>query len=447
MLVQTRNGKLITLNEGQEEAIHRMNEWLNRSDKLWFCLEGPAGSGKSTIINELFNMNSRIKVFVSAPTHKAKFVVRKTTGKEDFTIQKLLGLRPNIMLEDFDRNNMRFERDEANSKIKECALLCIDEASMLNRSLLSYVKEVSEEYRVKVLFVGDRHQIPPVKEPKSLVFFDDEITKFYLTKVERQVGGSPIIEVCDYLRTLGDKFPEFGSKLFDKANQFGSVNYYNAKAPGRFGQSLIQAFKDDKIGTKLLCYTIRDTTEIISYGDVLMSYTNESDCAIVQGHNSSDYEVVTVDKKEVTSIFGKKFKCLVVKLKEIDTGFTGTVNFIHPDDYESFLKEDTRLISLAENSSLFNRAQNWKNYSAWKKQFLIMHDLQRKGRVKGEKNAILTKDFDYGYCMTTHKAQGSTYNKIFVNWPDMRTNRKVLERNQLLYVACSRPTQELHILY
>jgi ATP-dependent exoDNAse (exonuclease V) alpha subunit len=49
--------------------------------------------------------------------------------------------------------------------------------------------------------------------------------------------------------------------------------------------------------------------------------------------------------------------------------------------------------------------------------------------------------------MTTHKAQGSTYNKIFVNWPDMRTNRKVLERNQLLYVACSRPTQELHILY
>ena len=461
MLIQTRDGRLITFNDGQTEALRRMDEWLNKSSDLWFCLEGPAGTGKSTIINELFERNGRVKVCVSAPTHKAKLVVRKTTGKPDFTIQKLLGLQPNVMLEDFDKNNIRFERKEEYSKLKEFALCCIDETSMLSAKLLAYIKEVSIEYRVKILFVGDRCQIPPVKESKSLVFFDDDIIKYNLTKVERQTDGSPILEVCDYLRSLGANYPQFGvGKLVDKVNNSGSVNYYNSNNPQRFGKTLIEAFVKDKLSTKFICYTnvdvvganeiirkklLGETKEIIAVGDVLMSYTNQSESPIV--FNSSDYEVVGVEVKEVSSITGKKFKCLVTKLREIDTKLSTTINFIHPDDYDFFLAEDTKLLKTAENAPKYLRSEAWKKHTAFKNQFLIMTDLPRRGRDKGDKNAVLTKDFDYGYAITGHKCQGSTYKIVFINWPDMKQNRKMLERNQLLYVGCSRPTKELHILY
>ena len=68
-----------------------------------------------------------------------------------------------------------------------------------------------------------------------------------------------------------------------------------------------------------------------------------------------------------------------------------------------------------------------------------------------DKFQIITKDIDYGYAITGHKSQGSTYNRVFIDEVDFnkiqdRWNPKHAmmvrgskERNQLKYVAFSRP--------
>jgi len=70
---------------------------------------------------------------------------------------------------------------------------------------------------------------------------------------------------------------------------------------------------------------------------------------------------------------------------------------------------------------------------------------------------ILERDISYGYAITAHKSQGSTYHSVFIDEPDfnsikdcwswrhMLDMRCATERDQLKYVALSRPTHGCYI--
>lgn len=70
-----------------------------------------------------------------------------------------------------------------------------------------------------------------------------------------------------------------------------------------------------------------------------------------------------------------------------------------------------------------------------------------------DKFQIIDKDIDFGYAITAHKSQGSTFSEVFIDEADFnklkdcwnfKLNHKenrIKEKNQLLYVAYSRPTQ------
>lgn len=72
---------------------------------------------------------------------------------------------------------------------------------------------------------------------------------------------------------------------------------------------------------------------------------------------------------------------------------------------------------------------------------------------------IIEKDIDYGYSITSHKAQGSTYKIVFIDELDFEKLRDhynykigcdvkaVKEKNQLKYVAYTRPTDVAYVYY
>jgi hypothetical protein len=70
---------------------------------------------------------------------------------------------------------------------------------------------------------------------------------------------------------------------------------------------------------------------------------------------------------------------------------------------------------------------------------------------------MIEKDIYYGYCITSHRAQGSTYDAVFVDENDYaihdrfnykydKMERKIKEKNQLRYVAYSRSKTHLYIV-
>jgi hypothetical protein len=49
----------------------------------------------------------------------------------------------------------------------------------------------------------------------------------------------------------------------------------------------------------------------------------------------------------------------------------------------------------------------------------------------------------YGFAFTAHRAQGSTYRKVFVDQRDIFANPEVVEAFQCFYVASTRPSEEV----
>ena len=72
--------------------------------------------------------------------------------------------------------------------------------------------------------------------------------------------------------------------------------------------------------------------------------------------------------------------------------------------------------------------------------FLTPVDLVFNGRT------IRTKSIDYGYCLSIHKSQGSSFNTILVDMENVFLCKNKQELRQLQYVGLSRTRKDIHML-
>lgn len=211
--IKLPDGRYITLNEQQIEGLELAKSWLKNQatiseggSPLLFCLQGFAGTGKTTIIKEALNWwmhgpgSWDRKVAVTAPTHKAKKVVSDATGLVGKTIQSLVGLAPNTDVLHFDINNPEFALKGVPG-IKKYSVVLIDEASMLNTELFELLVKQATECNSKLLFMCDSAQLPPIGEEISPVITSPLVgVRYQLTKVERQAGDNPLMLIYDAIR-------------------------------------------------------------------------------------------------------------------------------------------------------------------------------------------------------------------------------------------------------
>ena len=60
----------------------------------------------------------------------------------------------------------------------------------------------------------------------------------------------------------------------------------------------------------------------------------------------------------------------------------------------------------------------------------------------------LFAEVGYGYCITSHKSQGSTYNNVYVDVSNiLNYNRDEIDGLKCLYTAVTRTADNLHIFY
>jgi hypothetical protein len=459
------NGKLITFNDEQFEGLRKIRHWL-KNGQTFFTLAGYAGTGKTTCIKKILEEH-RGGVVVSAPTHKAKKVVMNTTGKDGQTLHSLLGLRPDVDLDNFNPNDPKFN-PIAPPRITDYNFVIIDEASMINQELYDLIlKEVKGE-GTKVLFMGDPAQIPPVGEKESVVFNQENgVNEFHqLTKIERQNDTNPLAFVYDALRNNLTKL-DGGIIRKSHMNELGEGVIFTVDKR-KFRQAILNKFKSEEFKKdtdycKVIAWrnetvmasnkVIRtelfgEKTDIIEVGDVLMAYRSVS----AEGknwyniiENSADYRVVEKSGLEENQYAIKGYR---VKLRE-DVA-RGEFKFqdvfiIDADDHKN-LHLYGQMHDFFRDMGKSNK-KLWTKYYDFRRSNLLMKTIDKYANGQLRPNGeVIVKDLDYGYAITGHKSQGSTYSHVFVMENDINANWVIKERNQIKYVALTRPSISATVL-
>jgi exodeoxyribonuclease-5 len=456
------SGKLITFNAEQFDGVNKIKQWLRNGDSF-FTLAGYAGTGKSTIIKKILD-NYHRGVVVSAPTHKAKKVVMNTTGRDGQTLHALLGLRPDVDLDNFNPNDPKFN-PIAIPKITDYNFVIIDEASMINQELYNLIIDKTKNSRTKTLFMGDPAQIPPVGEKESVVFNHQTNLFHQLTKIERQNDTNPLAYIYDALRNNLNRL-DGGFERKTRMNELGEGIVFTVNK-GKFRQAILEKysstdFKKDTDYAKVIAWKndtvmmsnkvirtelLGEDTDVVEISDILMGYRSVSSenqrYNIIE--NSADYRVIEKDKLEVNAYGIGGYR---VKLRE-DLA-KGRFNF--QDVFIINVKDHDNLHLYADMHDFFrdmgkSNKKNWKKYYEFRRCNILMKTIDKyKNGLYRSSQDVIVKDLDYGYAITGHKSQGSTYSHVFVMENDINDNWVMKERNQIKYVALTRPSLTATVL-
>lgn len=169
----------IELALNQKEAVSR-----SLNEKLHIITGGP-GTGKSTITKAILAITATLtrQIVLAAPTGRAAKRLSEITQREALTIHSLL---------QYSFVEKGFKHNRQNPLT--CDLIIIDEASMIDTSLMYHLLKAIPDH-ARILLVGDVYQLPSVG-PGSVLkdFIESEITAVtQLTEIFRQAAGSRII--------------------------------------------------------------------------------------------------------------------------------------------------------------------------------------------------------------------------------------------------------------
>lgn len=423
------------LNQDQTDALEKIVSFLSESSDTSFVLSGPAGTGKTFCIKELLDYYSIHDLSFTAPTNKATQVMRNSlienlafdqdeNNLRCATIYSFLGLklRPDGGVKKLTDNINPY-------RIQENSVVVVDEASMVNEILMKKLLTAAEEYDLKIIFMGDQFQLPPVGEDNSPIWDIPNMAE--LKKVMRH--DNQILKLAQNLREY-ISFPATALPLIDdndgeegvwrlSMQDFIAAILKDADE-GRFtvtGGSKAIAWRNrtvDRIN-ELVRSRLFPDCDVWTKGDRLITTAPVIiDCNGTQeiiASTDSEGTVECVDHG-VRNVFGKDYSTYEILVK-LDNGDSVELTLPRGSSKLILGKHLNELAAMARKNSRL-----WKDFWGLKETF---HDVK------------------YSYALTAHRAQGSTYETAFVHAGDIMANFKKFEALRCLYVACTRPSKRL----
>lgn len=366
MVEGAMNGFDFSLNEQQKSAVENLV-----SERVAVLTGGP-GTGKSTITKALVDAFSKNKTqfFLLSPTGKATRRLEECTGYKAQTIHKFLGVKNSI--------------EEVELKpIPKDSVLIIDESSMLDIIVLSKLIELALLNPIRIIFVGDKDQLPSVQAGNVLgdLISSGVVPVFKLTDIMRQANDSNIIKYCFDINN-GTVIPKCNHDDFiheiyyddnDLINDLLDNYELEVKEHGLKNVQVIAPYKEGCLGVKTLNYE-------------LSNYVNQNNINETYGFRIGDKVMQLVNDYN----------------KEVFNGETGVVESF--DDGFMYVRFNDVLVP----------------YGASEVVSLTM-----------------------AYASTCHKSQGAEYPVVFVILED-KYNGLLLNR-KLLYTAVSRGKKKVYI--
>ena len=204
-----------TLNPEQLDGVTKFNAFMSDPTKKMLAISGPAGVGKTYLTKFLLQMLPQLdklkklidethvetEFLLLANTTKAARSLSDATGLNAHTVHSGLGLKPDYTKS--KQNDLVF----VTTRVTRNKLIFIDEAFSMTKELIELIDTACKD--CKFVMIGDEWQLPPINEKHSSLvnsadFFIDLITPM------RQTAGTPLQLLCEDLRqaVINSTFPE-----------------------------------------------------------------------------------------------------------------------------------------------------------------------------------------------------------------------------------------------
>lgn len=418
-----------TLNAGQQAAAEGFFTFLLSNEKE-LGITGPGGTGKShlmghmidTIMPQYFDTCKMMgiepefdSVEMCATTNKAAEVVSQATRRPTSTIHSFLGLK---VKEDLRTGRTTLEKTN-NWKVHERKILFIDEGSMIDTPLDVLTQEGTQG--CKIVYVSDHCQLTPIMEPISPIYRRPYRT-FELTQ--------PMRTQNPHLQAINDQLREtVKTGVFNPIQIVpGTIDFLD---PDEAADTIAQGFASQTQSSRILAYTNRKVMDLNDY----IRGVRQLPSAYTEGEflvNNSAIELripnpigsgttkrmlpveaeVTIANQDASPLKyaiddGHGTELLIRKATLVHANGLVFPGVMVPEDREHF----------ASLLKYYARQKMWKTYFFLKQTF---PDLRQRDAA------------------TTHKAQGSSYDTVFIDLADISCCHNADQAARMLYVALSR---------
>ena len=407
----------ITLTDDQETALKRFTQFLTNKSEKYIIIQGAAGTGKSTLIEFLvhalevqFEMyalllrtnkkRSDFQVQLTATTNKAAAVLTELTGLSAQTIHAFLGLK---VSNNVSTGTVKLTKKKDWNLIFN-TLLIIDESSMINDQLLAYIEETCQD--CKIVFIGDKYQLAPVRQVVPIM---DKLNcpKAELNKVMRHSG--PILHTSAIFREVVETLKWKNVPNLPELQQLDGKTFQN---------EVNNAFLN-KESAKILAWTNKKVLAYNAYIRDLLGYP----AAIQPGEYMFTNNPIMLGSYHLPTDSG----VLITDVGPLTSSHDVPGNMVQINHkVESFMP-----VSQTAAKQCLNRIakEAKKNKSKWSLFFEL-------------KNTWL--DLRPSYSSTVHKAQGATYDTVFMDLADIGRCNIATDVARMMYVGISRAAKQVY---
>lgn len=412
------------LTEGQQAAADAFFEFLMTADRT-FAISGPAGTGKTFLMSYFANDVMKLyeascalldvrpefhEVAFTATTNKAAEVLEKGLQRPVSTIHSYIGLK---VKENYRTGKTELQRTNS-YKVRRNVILFIDECSMVDTKTYDEIMEAFPYS--KIVFVGDHAQMAPVGESLSRVYTElNHDNLAVLTEPVRNAEQPALMALCSQLRDTVE------TGIFRPILEVdGVINYLDDDL---LAEGLAHVFQEADPSSRVLCYTnsrvqtynehireeVRKQPAEFQVGDVLVvasAFANGK----VQLSVEREVEVFKVDPPEVNTAY--RGVCgNDILYRDIHLGAPGASE---PSMTVPVAFDQDLIARMLKNLS---RQRDWTSYFDLKASFADLRDKA---------------------ACTVYKAQGSTYDNVFVDLGNIGTAFDPEQAARMIYVAVSR---------
>lgn len=453
----------------QGQAIETFAQFMtDRHTEAVMVMRGSAGTGKTTLAAAIVKAMTALgqKLVLLAPTGRAAKVFSLYAGHAAFTIHRRIYRQKSL--------EGRFELSFNNA---QDTLFIVDEASMIaNSSSFSdtifaggqlmddLIRFVYNDRNCRLMFIGDRAQLPPVGETDSPALQSDVLRSYglhvhecNLSEVLRQSQESGILWNATKIRSLGTTVPSGSPLGLPKIRVAGFADIHIVP-----GNELIETLANSysHVGQDETIVVTRSNKHANIYNQGIRNQVLDCEDELCSGDQlmivKNNYYWLEEELRQATekieqpmSFLANGDRAVVRRVRRVHEqyGFRFaevTMKFPDYNDYE--LTVMALLDTLTSEAPALTREQQETLYNKVLEDYTdIPHKADRIKKVKTDRyyNAVQVK---FAYAATCHKAQGGQWAHVYIDQGYMTDDMLNADYLHWLYTAFTRATEQLYLV-